>query len=76
MDNAAATTKKAGIFWMNDTAVSPFEWVMYSRNDVTPIGIAGIQVQAAPGAISGADNVAGGFAYNSNDGDMYFYSGV
>jgi hypothetical protein len=76
VDNGAATTKKSGIFWMNDTAVSPFEWVMYSRNDVTPIGIAGIQVQAAGGAITGLDTVAGGFAYNSNDGDMYFYSGV
>ena len=70
--------KEPSLKWYKDAGGvnGPFHWAMQSRNDLTQIGVAGIQVEISPGSPSGLEEVGGLFAYNSADGTMYFYDDV
>jgi hypothetical protein len=70
--------KEPSLKWYKDAGGvnGPFHWAMQSRNDLTQIGVAGIQVEVTTGSPSGLEEVGGLFAYNSADGTMYFYDDV
>ena len=48
-------------------------WVLYERNESGLMPLATVQDETTSGAPSGLLTAGGRFAYNSADGDMYFY---
>ena len=54
--------------WKNGTG-----WVLYERNISALMPLATVQVETTSGSPSGLQDAGGRFAYNSADGEMYFY---
>lgn len=69
--NTGNSTSEPAIKWNNETGLS--QWNIYQEGDATPLPIAVCQVETTTGTPAGLDTLAGSLAYNSADGDLYFY---
>ena len=69
--NTGNTTSEPAILWNNSTGLS--QWNIYQEGDATGLPIAVCQVETTTGTPAGLDTLAGSLAYNSADGDLYFY---
>ena len=56
------------LLWKNGTG-----WVIYERGLGALMNLATVQYEGTSGTPSGMQDAAGRFAYNSADGEMYFY---
>lgn len=66
--SGASSSRDPKLHWKNGTG-----WVLYERDEAALMPLATVQVEDTSGSPSGLQNAAGRFAYNSADGEMYFY---
>ena len=64
----ASSSQDPKLHWKNGTG-----WVLYERGEANLMSLATVQNETTSGSPSGLQDAGGRFAYNSADGEMYFY---